>query len=345
MIGHLCYTAGKSDPTLVLDRRALPTDRRELISTLLVARDWLADHHGADITTVAMIEPSADPNADLDHQFAQYLPGTPPRFALRGSCGHSILSSVAVACRLAWLPHLTAAASRLRVNVLNTGDRVECEVDGASRTPTFAVEFAYQPPRRLRDLLPTGMPHGELDGVSVSLVSVGNPYVFVDAADLGLCDQETLFAADPAVRQRLTGIRRAAARRLGRPEGDAFPKVAAVGQYQYRRLSVLPLPAPDRNTPLPPADAVTVAAAAVIDGTVPHRLAQRGWSRLDELVIDTPGGTTVVRLTVSGTTADDTIARAGVRRRTVRYDGPVFLEPLRDLLLEPEDVLLPSAAR
>ncbi|MER6527319.1 hypothetical protein [Streptomyces sp. NPDC001508] len=345
MIGHLCHTAGKSEPTLVLDRRALPADRRELLSTtLLMARDWLADHHGADITTIAMIEPSADPHADLDYQFAQYLPGTPPRFSLRGTCGHSILSSVAVAHRLAWLPRLTAA-SRLRVNVLNTGDRVECEVDGTSRTLTFAVEFAYRPPRRLRDLLPTGSPHEELDGMPVSLVSAGNPYVFVDAADLQLPEQEALFADDAAVRQRLTGIRRAAARRLGRPEGGVFPKVAAVGQYQYRRLAVLALPAPGWTAPLPPADAITVAAAAVIDGTIPQRLAQRGWSRLDELVVDTPGGTTVVRLAVSGTTVDDTLTRASVRRGTVRYDGPVFLEPLRDLMFAPQDVLLPAAVR
>lgn len=344
MIGHLCRTAEKNEPTLVLDRRALPDDRRELLSTLLVARDWLADHHGADITTIAMIEPSADPHADLDYQFAQYLPGTPPRFSLRGSCGHSILSSVAVAQRLAWLPRLDTA-SRPRVNVLNTGDRVECEVDGTSRTLTFAMEFAYQPPRRLRELLPTGSPCEELDGVPVSLVSAGNPYVFVDAAGLGLDDQEALFADDAAVRRRLTGIRRAAARRLGRPEGGVFPKVAAVGQYQYRRLAVLALPAPGRSAPLPPADAITVAAAAVIDGTIPQGLAQRGWSRLDELVVDTPGGTSVVRLTVSGNTTDDTLTRASVRRGTVRYDGPVFLEPLRDLMFAPEDVPLPCAVR
>lgn len=344
MIGHLCHTAGQSEPTLVLDRRALPADRRELLSTLLVARGWLADHHQAEITTIAMIEPSADPHADLDYQFAQYVPGTPPRFALRGSCGHSILSSVAVAHRLAWLPG-PAAASRLRVNVLNTGDRVECEADGTSRTLTFAVEFTYQPPRRLRDLLPTGTPYEEFDGTPVSVVSAGNPYVFVDAADLGLADEEALFEADEAVRQRLTDIRRAAARRLGRPEGGVFPKAAAVGQYQYRRLAVLPLPTSGRSTPLPPSDAITVAAAAAIDGTIPQRLAQRGWSRLDELVVDTPGGTTVVRISVSGTTAQDTLTRASVRRGTVRYDGPVFLEPLRDLLFAPEDAPLPSAAR
>lgn len=87
-----------------------------------------------------------------------------------------------------------------------------------------------------------------------------------------------------------------------------------------------------------PADAITVAAAAVIDGTIPQRLALQGWSRTDELVIDTPGGTTVVRLSVSGTTLQDTLVRAGVRRGTVRYDGPVFLEPLRDLMLTPAHI-------
>ncbi|MEV5480129.1 MULTISPECIES: PrpF domain-containing protein [Streptomyces] len=342
MIGHLCHAAEKSDPTLVLDRRVLPADKGQLTNTLMVARDWLADRHGADVTAIAMIEPSADPSFDLDYLFAQYLPGTPPRFELRGACGHSILSSVVVAHRLAWLPSFTAA-SRLRVNVLNTGDRVACEVSEASRSLTFSVEFGYQPPRRLGDLLPTGTPCDELDGIPVSLVSAGNPHVFVDAADLGLTDQEELFAADASVRGRLAGIRRAAARRLDLPEDSVFPRVAAVGQYEYRRLAVLPYPTPVRSGQLPPADAITVAAAAVIGGTIPHRLAERGWSRLDELVVDTPGGTTVVRTAVSGTTLHDTLTRAGVRRGTVRYEGSVYVEPLRDLMLTPQDALLHSA--
>ncbi|GLX49624.1 hypothetical protein Shyhy01_25740 [Streptomyces hygroscopicus subsp. hygroscopicus] len=342
MIGHLCYAAGKSDRTLVLDRRELPVDERELTSTLLLARDWLAGRHDADVTTIAMIEPSADPSFDLDYQFAQYLPGPPPRFELRGSCGHSILSSVAVAHRLAWLSPFSTD-SRLRVNVLNTGDRVACEVSAASRSLTFSVEFGYQPPRRLGDLLPTGTPRDELDGMTVSLVSAGNPHVFVDAADLGLRDEAALFAADASVRGRLTDIRRAGARRFGLPENGVFPRVSAVGQYEYRRLAMLTLPAQVGSGPLPPADAVTVAAAAVIEGTVPQRLAERGWSRVDELVVDNPFGTTVVRAAVTGTTPDDTLTRVGVRRGTVRYDGPVFVEPLRDLMLRQEDAVPRSA--
>ena len=108
---------------------------------------------------------------------------------------------------------------------------------------------------------------------------------------------------------------------------------------------MLALPAQVRSAPLAPTDAITVAAATVIDGTIPQRLAQRGWSRLDELVVDTTGGTAVVRLAVSGTSADDVLTRASVRRGTVRYDGPVFLEPLRDLMFAPEGVSLPSAVR
>ncbi|MGQ5639012.1 MULTISPECIES: PrpF domain-containing protein [unclassified Streptomyces] len=337
MIGHLCRAAGKSDPTLVLDRRALPAGEEELTGTLLVARDWLAAHRGAEVTTIAMIEPSADPDADVDYQFAQYLPGAAPRFELRGSCGHSILSSIAVAQRLGWLPS-PGVSSPLRVNVLNTGDRVVCEVSGAGRSLAFSVEFRYQPPRRLGDLLPTGSAQDDFHGLPVSVVSAGNPHVFVDAADLGLRDQEAVFSADPSVRRRLTGIRRAVGRRLGLPQHSVFPRVAAVGQYEYRRLAALTVPAPLTSGPLPPADAVTVAAAAVIDGTVVHRLAQQAWSRLDELVVDTPGGTTVVRTAVSGTGLEDTLTWVGVRRGTVRYEGPVFVEPLRDLLLRPQGV-------
>lgn len=332
MIGHLCHTAGSPNPTLVLDRRALPAEEPELVDTLLVAREWLAGHHGADITSVAMIEPSAHSRFDLDYAFAQYLDGAPGRFALQGSCGHSLLSSVAVADRLAWLPRL-APASRLRVNVLNTGDDVVCEVDEVSNTMTSAVEFTYPAPRRLGDLLPAGAPLLRIDGVPVSLVSAGNPHVFVDAAELGLYGQDALFSADVTGHQCLAGIRRQAARALGLPPDGVFPRVAVVGQYQYRRLAVHTAPAVGEAPALAPADSVTVAAAAAIDGTIPHRLARQGWSRLDELVIDTPGGTTVTRLSVTGSGADDTVARAIVRRKTVQYRGSVFIEPLRDLML------------
>lgn len=249
MIGHLCYTAGKSDPTLVLDRRAMPADERVLINTLLVARDWLADHYAADVTTIAMIEPSADPNSDLDHLFAQYVPGTLPRFALRGSCGNSILSSVAVAHRLAWLPRLTEGR-RWHVNVLNTGDRVACEVSGTSRTAAFAVEFAYDPLADCVTCCPPERRRPSSRAYRCPWCPCGNPYVFVDAAELGLPDQEALFAAGSAVRERLAGIRRAAAGRLGLPESSVLPKIAAVGQYQYRRLAVLTLPAPVPSAPI-----------------------------------------------------------------------------------------------
>ena len=88
-----------------------------------------------------------------------------------------------MADRLAWLPR-PAPAARLRVNVLNTGDDVVCEVDEASNTMTSTVEFVYPAPRRLGDLLPAGAPQLRIDGVPVSLVSAGNPHVFVDAAEV-----------------------------------------------------------------------------------------------------------------------------------------------------------------
>lgn len=338
MIGHLCHPAGSDLPVLVLDRRALPSDERALNEALLTARGWLAATHKAEVTTVTMIEPSGHPDFDLDYQFARHAPGSPEKFVLQGSCGHSLLASLAVADRLAWLPR-HGPSSRLRVNILNTGHRAVCEVDRAGSGMSSTTEFDYTPPRRLGDLLPAGVARLWVRGVPVSVVSAGNPYVFVDAAALGVRDEKALFGSGAAARfWRLTELGRETARLLG-PEAGGLLRVAAVGQYQYRRLAVRTLPQSSDDPVLAPGDSVTLAAAAAIEGTVPYRLARRAWSRLDELVIDTPGGTTVARLTVSGSAAHDTLTRAGIRRSTVRYRGPVLIEPLRALLHSREDEL------
>ncbi|MFD8080751.1 hypothetical protein ACFV4F_03515 [Kitasatospora sp. NPDC059722] len=324
MIGHLSHPGGSTRPVLVLDRRVLPPDGRELDEALLIARSWVADTYRVPVSAIAMIEPSRDPRFDLDYR------------SERHGGGHALLAAVAVADRLAWLPR-DRPSSRARINVVDTGHRVLCELDRSGTGTGFGLEFAYRRPRRLGDLLPSGSALLPVDGMEVSLVSAGRPYLFVDAADLGVHDQRELFADAFTARLgwRLAQLARAAARLLGPARIGTGLRAAAVGQYQYRRLAVRPLPVPGDRM-LTPGDTTTLAAAAAIDGTVPYRLARRGWSRLDELVIDTPAGTTVARLSVSGSGADDTLSRAGVRRSTVRYCGPVVIEPLRHLLGTPD---------
>jgi 2-methylaconitate cis-trans-isomerase PrpF len=318
MIGHLAYAHGAPCPTLVLDRRSLPTGDDELRAVLAAARSWLVDVGAADVMKIALIAPSTHPLFDLDYKFVQVLPGE--RFDLGGSCGHSILSSIMAANQLGWLATL-APGTRVRVHVLNTADNIVCEVDEVNRTTaTFTVHFLQYPPVRLGDLLiakssRVRLTTGDAD-VSASLVSAGNPYVFVDAAEVGVPDRDRLFADDRDLYERLAAIRIAGARYLGHVTDGAFPKIAAVGQYDDRRLAVRALSVPSWHPTLALTGAACIAAAAAIDGTIPHELAQQAGSHPDRLVIDTAGGTTTVSASVSGSGLDDSLSWTSVATRS-----------------------------
>lgn len=340
MIAHIAYAEGSPCPTLVLDATQLPRNEDELRPALAAARSTLIAAGEEHILKIALISRSRHPLFDLDYRFVQCLPTNPDRFDLRGSCGHSILSSIMVASQLGWLPRL-APESRVRVHVVNNGDHVVCEVDEvARRTGNFTVHFLPTPAARLGDLMLTDEPVTELesDGVAypVSLVSVGNPYVFVDAASLGLVSRDDLFADDPELFERLVALRTVAADRLGFPPDGAFPKIAAVGQFQPGRLAVRAISVPRWHPTMAVTGAVCLGVASTIAGTIPHELARSARCVPGELAIDTPGGSTVVSAEVSGTGPDDRLLWTSVTRKRAHLVRSVVLDALSHLLPPPE---------
>jgi 2-methylaconitate cis-trans-isomerase PrpF len=336
MIAHIASADGSPCPTLVLDATQLPSAEDELSAVLAAVRAGLVAAGEAHVLKIALISPARHPLFDLDYRFVQCLPGSPDRFDLRGSCGHSILSSIVVAGQLGWLPRL-APDMRVRVHVVNNGDHVVCEVDEASRRAgSFTVHFLPTGTARLGDLLSADEPVTALDcaGVRhpVSLVSVGNPYVFIDAASLGVTAQHELFDDDPTLFDELLTVRDAAARRLSLPQEGAFPKVAAVGSFQPGRLAVRAISVPSWHPTLAVTGAVCLGAAGAIPGTIPHELARRAGCTPGELAIDTPGGSTVVSVEVSGTTIDDHLLWTSLTHKPAHLVRALALDVLRDLL-------------
>jgi 2-methylaconitate cis-trans-isomerase PrpF len=345
MIAHIAVAEGAPCPTLVLAADLLPTDDAELVEVLAQARTWLCDNGAEQVLKVAIVARSAHPLFDLDYRFVQCLPGRPPRFDLRGSCGHSILSSVLVASRLGWLPAL-APEQRIRVNVLNNGDHVVCEVDTADRgSGSFTVHFVHNPSTRLGELLITGEPVTGLTypggGIRVSFVSAGNPYVFVDAADLGVTTSAGLFTGGAGLYDELAGIRRSAALHLGWDPDGAFPKVAALVADVPGRLSARALSVPSWHPTLALTGVGCLAAASAIGGTVPHRLARRAGCLPGQVAIDTAGGSTSAAAAVSGTTPGDTLNWISVSGKVARFTGQVFIEPLSSLAFRRVEACLP----
>ncbi|WP_433241336.1 PrpF domain-containing protein [Streptosporangium sp. CA-135522] len=332
MIGHLAYAMGSPCPTLVLDARHLPREREPLLAALAEARRWLAAAGGEHVLKIALIQPSTHPLFDLDYRFIQALPGDPAGFDLRGSCGHSVLSAITAAAEAGMLPRL-APGLRVRVNVLNNGDYLACEVDEVSReTVRFTMHFLYTPPKPVSRLLLTGEPRTavDVDGerVEVSLVSAGNPYVFVSAPDAGVSGTVELYGDDPGLFERLVRIRGAAAAHLGWPADSVFPKVAVTMPVAGGRIAVRAVSVPGWHPTLALTGAACLGAATGIAETIPWLAARQAGCEGNGINVLTPGGSVEVLAAINVHDAQRRIAWITVGDRRVAFRGSFFIEPL-----------------
>jgi 2-methylaconitate cis-trans-isomerase PrpF len=319
MTPYVAQADGAPCPTVVLDRRQLPADPAELTSTLTAIGDRHRTEQWAGALKIALISPSTNPFYDLDYQFVQGLDPRWTRFDLSGNCGHSMLVAITAATRLGWLSLHPGA--RVRVNVVNNGDLMVGEVDELStQGAMFTVHLLSAPPRPVERVLPVGTPVTELrtplGTLDVSLVDWANPYVLVDAADLGAADEDALFSAGPDLLDRMQVIRGCAAEVLGRPPDGAFPKIAALGQYREGELAARAVTVPGWHPSLALTGACCLAVAAEVAGTVPAVLRERAGIGSGELVVRTPGGT----VRASAALVDGAVQWASVSGKTVRFE-------------------------
>lgn len=338
MIGHLAYAVGSPCPTVVLDADRLPRDDDAMLRHLTEVRGYLDTAGGAHVLKMALVRPSEHPMFDLDYRFVQALPGGHDRFDTRGSCGHSILSAVVSAERAGMLPKLTPG-DRVRVNVLNNGDSVVCEVDATDRDEMRCTVYFVRPGGvPFSELLVGGAPRTELAvgdaRFEVSLVSSGNAYAFVDARDLGVRDHMDLFAAGGALFDRMARLRSAAARRMGLPPDGAFPKIAAVLPVGAGRIAVRALSVPSWHPTIALTGAVCLGTATRIPLTVPWRVAQEAGAADGTVDILTPGGRTAVTAATRTAAGESSFLWAAVTDKRVTFQGSFVLEPLAHLQFE-----------
>ncbi|MEU8883683.1 hypothetical protein ACWV2X_38020 [Streptomyces hydrogenans] len=194
----------------------------------------------------------------LRYRFVQRLPGG--GFDFRAGCGHSLLACVVAEGR----------PGPVTVRALTTGDTVLCEPEPRGRD-TYTLHFLRPPDAP--GTLPTGRPRDRLLGVPVSLVSYGNPYVFVDARHVRAPAEAHLLA-----------LRAEAARLLGHPPDSALPKIAAV-EATAAGLSVRALTVGGWHPRLAVTGAAALGAAGALEGTVVPRV---------DGAVRTPGGTVTV---------------------------------------------------
>ncbi|MEU0127064.1 PrpF domain-containing protein [Streptomyces sp. NPDC006289] len=323
----LAKAHGAPCPTAVLDGRSFPESESELLGALAELRADLSGQGAGDVLKNAIVRPSRHPLFDLDYRFVQSLPQSHDSFDLRGSCGHSILAAVEAAARTGMIQPLVPGC-RVRVNVLNNGDNVVCETEETSDGGTrFTAHFLCSPPLRLPELLMTGetVTHVPFEGrsVPVSLVSMGNAYAFVDAADLGVSGPDALFADDPRLFDAMTRLRVAVCESQGWDTFGAFPKIAALLPQEGGGLYVRAVSVPSWHPTVALTGAICLGAAAGIAGSVPWSLAGSAARDPDALLpVRTPGG--CVRVAAHSTHGTDGVRRlawVSVAEKQVEYRG------------------------
>ncbi|MFI5932122.1 PrpF domain-containing protein [Actinoplanes sp. NPDC051494] len=329
MIGHLAYATGSPCPTLVLDARAIPDDPAGTIERVTAARRYLDAAGGGHVLKIALVKPSDHPMFDLDYRFVQALPEGLDRFDPRGSCGHSILAAVIAAERSSMIPNLRAGG-RVRVRVLTTGESVICEMDRVGRSDAECTVY-FMPPEQtpVDQLLLTGKPRTTLvtggDAYDVSMVSCGNPYVFVDARGLGLHTPEALFGAGAELFGLLGRIRSEATAHLGWPSGGVFPKIAAL-LPTAEAIAVRAISVPSWHPTIALTGAVCLAAATRIPGTVTEQIARDAGSPDGTITIVTAGGVTTASATTLRTAGQTMLAWSSVGRKVVTYQGSFLMD-------------------
>ncbi|MEV7502666.1 PrpF domain-containing protein [Streptomyces sp. NPDC093018] len=345
MIGYLAQAEGAPCPTLVLPTSG-PLDGAPVPhATLAGVRAWLVRTGRAAVMKIAFVAPSRHPLADLDFRFVQCLPGG--GFDSTGNCGHSIACAALAAKEHRLTP---PPGEPVRVYVTNNGDHVLCEIgETARREAELSLHFVHTPAPLLSALLPTGNPVDKLAvgtrTLEASLVSAGNPYVFVDARDLGLTGRRALFTAGDDVLEELRAVRAAAAELLGRPPAGAFPKAAVVAAHGPGPLAVRALSVPAWHPTLALTGAVCLCVAVTLDGTLPARLAP-GPADLGphgrRIEVASPGGPRSVTVATTDTPAGPALTRTSVHGKHARIlTGPLHLPTALHETRKEADLCLP----
>ncbi|MBK5432176.1 hypothetical protein EJ131_31780 [Bacillus mycoides] len=325
MLTYIAKAEGSVSPTVVIDGAGLGEQPLDIIPELHKIKDDLSVNNESQITKYAVIKPSNHPMYDIDYLFFQLIPGNPCRFDYAGSCGHSILAAINVAIKWGWIPTVSPGL-RVRVNIKNVGDSLVCEIDQISRTAIgCTAHFIEKPGTKLGTLLPTGQTKNivktPLGNFECSIVSAGNPYVFVSCLELGIESEEQLFNAGNDVFTKLQEIRYAASNLLGWDPESVFPKIAVLGRFRPDTVSVRAISVPKWHPTMALTGVACLGVSASMKGTVAYDIASQCFMN-NNLKIQTSGGTTAVSSATTGNEMDDYLLYNSISNKKVELVEP-----------------------
>ena len=325
---------------------------------------------GADPLTskAAIIGPPSRPDADVDYTFG-YVGITAAVVDWKGNCGN-ISSAVGPYAIDEGIVKAMDPVTSVRIHNTNTkkiliaevptrGGRFQPEGEYAiAGTPgtgaKIRLDFRETAGSVTGRLLPTGHVTDALAleggrALTVSFVDCANPFVFVQAADVGLTNTESVdeWAAHPTALKAMEEIRCAAAeilgiakdRRTASKDSPGVPKVALVAPPRaFTTLSGKPVAAGDahllaRMTSLQKphkAFAITggvcLAVASRIPGSVAHEAVPPALRSAEALLIGHPSGVMPVEVIVEPVEGGFRVRRAAIGRTARRLmDGFTYV--------------------
>ena len=309
------------------------------------------------LSKICVIEPSEREEADVDYTFVQ-IGVKDGAVDYSSNCGNmsSAVGPFTVDCGM--VPADFDGQTTVRIFNTNTNKLImsrfqvrdgEAVIDGplaiAGVSGTGAkIELAFVDPAgsRTGKLLPTGQALDEFDGIKASCVDVGNPCVFVQAAELDV--DGTILPDDaelhPHLVSRLENLRREAAVAMGLATNqasvpEAAPKIVMVSPPSpYSTLSgermransvdlvVRSLSGLGFHRAVQITASLAIAVAAKMNGTVVAANLAPSPVDVDGITLGHPSGTLLVTAEFG---ADGSVSKASVFRTARRImEGQVF---------------------
>ena len=302
---------------------------------------------GADPLTskVAIVGRSSAPGVDLDYLFAQVVVGE-ARVDTAPNCGN-MLAGVGPFALEQGLVEPSGDTSTVRIRMVNS-DRLcdqtvqtpggavtyegDARIDGAPGTAApILIDFLDVAGSACGSLLPTGAVRDFVGSVEVTCIDNGMPVAIMAASAFGLTGNETPAAleADSALKGRIEAIRLkiGPAMNLGDVADKVVPKMCLVSPPSAGGAIGTRCFIPHRcHAAIGVLAAVTVATAAVIEGSVAHDVARLPPGPRRTISVEHPSGEFTVELEAEGDAHSLTVRRAALLRTARRlFEGNVLI--------------------
>ena len=302
---------------------------------------------GADPLTskVAIVSRSAAPGVDLDYLFAQVAVDE-ARVDTAPNCGN-MLAGVGPFALEQGLVEASGDRSTLRIRMVNSdslcdqtvetpGGAVtydgDARIDGAPGTAApVLIDFLDVAGSACGSLLPTGALRDTVDGIEATCIDNGMPIAIMAASAFGLSGSEApaTLEADAALRARIEAIRLklGPAMNLGDVADKVVPKLCLVSPPEAGGAIATRCFIPHRcHAAIGVLAAVTVATAAVIEGSLAHDVAQLPPGPRRLISVEHPSGEFTVELEAEGDAVSLTVSRAALLRTARRlFEGNVLI--------------------